>query len=149
MRKQIDGLTSIISISRPKLILTINNPFIFCSKDKTKLKILEVDQTGVWIYYKRRHSEKFIWPREFLKDYKGYVVVDDFPGYNHIPNVTLQKCFVHARRKFTDIYIANKDPKVLEIIDLADKIFEVQRRFRDEKLSLQQKYKKEEIRKTI
>lgn len=66
MRKQIDGLTSIISINYPNLDLTINNIFIFCSKDRTKLKILEVDQTGVWVYYKRTHGEKFIWPKDEL-----------------------------------------------------------------------------------
>lgn len=40
MRKQIDGLTSIISVNYPKLDLRINRIFIFCSRDRTKLKIL-------------------------------------------------------------------------------------------------------------
>jgi len=40
MRKQIDGLTSIIFVNYPKLDLTINHIFIFCSRDRTKLKIL-------------------------------------------------------------------------------------------------------------
>ena len=64
MRKQIDGLTSILTINYPDLDLRINNIFIFCSKDKTKLKILEVDKTGIWIYYKRTHGEKFLWPKD-------------------------------------------------------------------------------------
>lgn len=64
MRKQIDGLTSIITINYPKLDLTINNIFIFCSKDRTKLKILEVDKTGIWVYYKRTHGDKFLWPKD-------------------------------------------------------------------------------------
>jgi transposase len=64
MRKQIDGLTSIISVNYPKFDLTIHRIFIFCSRDRTKLKILEVDQTGVWVYYKRTHGEKFIWPKD-------------------------------------------------------------------------------------
>ena len=63
MRKQIDGLTSIIVVNHPNLDLTINNIFIFCSKDRTKLKILEVDKTGIWVYYKRTHGEKFMWPK--------------------------------------------------------------------------------------
>lgn len=63
MRKQIDGLTSIIVVNYPNLDLTINNIFIFCSKDRTKLKILEVDKTGIWVYYKRTHGEKFMWPK--------------------------------------------------------------------------------------
>lgn len=63
MRKQIDGLTSIISINYPNLKLALNNLYIFCSKDKTKLKILEIDKTGIWVYYKRTHGDKFSWPK--------------------------------------------------------------------------------------
>ena len=132
--------------------LLINNDKKVLHADETTLKVINVgskakrDKSYVWMYasskydnpiyiYEYRYSRSGAWPREFLKDYKGYLVVDDYTGYNHIPNVTLQKCFVHARRKFTDIYKANKDPKLLEIIDLADKIFEVERKFRDDKLS--------------
>ena len=62
MRKQIDGLISIIK-NIGKFDLTTNTLFIFCGKDKTKIKILEIDQTGVWVYYKRTHGQKFKWPK--------------------------------------------------------------------------------------
>lgn len=87
---------------------------------------------------KKRLIRRGLWPREFLKDYKGYLVVDDYAGYNNIPNVVLQKCFVHARRKFSDIYKANKDSMVLYIINLIDKIFEAERSFKTNKLSANQ-----------
>ncbi|QLY39851.1 IS66 family transposase [Hujiaoplasma nucleasis] len=132
--------------------LLIHNKTSVIHADETTLKVINVghkakrDKSYVWMYassiydapiyiYEYRYSRSGAWPRDFLKDYKGYLVVDDYAGYNHIPNVTLQKCFVHAKRKFVDIYKANKDPKLLEIIDLADKIFKAERGFRDNKLS--------------
>ncbi len=63
MRKQVDGLTSIITLNN-NLKLKPNNLFIFCGKDKTKIKVLEIDKTGIWIYYKRTNGDKFIWPKE-------------------------------------------------------------------------------------
>ena len=92
--------------------------------------------TDLPIYlYEYRYSRSGAWPKAFLKDYKGYLVVDDYAGYNHIPNVILQKCFVHARRKFFDIYKANSDPKIKVIINMIDDIFNAERVFRENKLS--------------
>lgn len=62
MRKQVDGLTSLITLNT-NLELKPNNLYIFCGKDKTKIKALEIDKTGIWVYYKRTHGEKFIWPK--------------------------------------------------------------------------------------
>lgn len=42
-------------------------------------------------------------PKEMLKNFSGYLECDGYDGYNNIPNVTLARCWVHARRKFTDI----------------------------------------------
>ena len=63
MRKQVDGLTSLITLNT-NLELKPNNLYIFCGKDKTKIKVLEIDKTGIWVYYKRTHGQKFIWPKE-------------------------------------------------------------------------------------
>lgn len=123
--------------------------------DETTLKVIHVgdkkkkDKCYMWLYttsmndkpiylYEYQYSRSGVWPREFLKDFKGYLVVDDYPGYNHIPNVTVQKCFAHARRKFFDIYKANKDPKIKEIIKMIDDIFELEKNFRKEKLDAKQ-----------
>ena len=42
-------------------------------------------------------------PKQFLKDFKGYLHVDGYQGYNQVTNVTLVNCFAHLRRKFYDI----------------------------------------------
>ena len=139
--------------------LLINNAKHVIHADETTLKVINVgskdkrDKSYVWMYttsindypiyiYEYRYDRKGLWPKEFLKDYKGYLVVDDYAGYNFIPNVTLQKCFVHAKRKFTDIYKANKDPKILTIINLIDKIFEAERTFRVDNLTSKEIYEK-------
>jgi transposase len=63
MRKQVDGLLSEISVNYPHINLEPNNLYIFCGKDRTKIKVLEIDPYGVWVYYKRTHGDKFLWPR--------------------------------------------------------------------------------------
>jgi len=64
MRKQVDGLLSVLSVDHADLELNTHNLFIFCGKSRVTIKILEIDDTGVWIYYKRTHGDKFIWPKD-------------------------------------------------------------------------------------
>jgi hypothetical protein len=132
--------------------LLINNKSKVIHADETTLKVINVsgkdpkDKSYVWLYatsiydnpiyiYEYQYDRRGLWPRNFLKNYKGFLVCDDYSGYNNIPNVKLQKCFVHARRKFTDIYKANKDAKALSIIKMLDKLFEYERLFREWKLT--------------
>ncbi|MDT8337406.1 MAG: IS66 family transposase [Candidatus Izemoplasmatales bacterium] len=59
--------------------------------------------TPIVIYdYKPSRSGKI--PREFLKDFSGYLHVDGYSGYNHIDNVSLVGCLAHVRRYFNDAY---------------------------------------------
>jgi transposase len=132
--------------------LLIHNQSKVIQADETTLKVIHVgdkdpkDQCYMWLYatskhdlpiyiYEYRYSRSGQWPRVFLSHFKGTLVCDDYGGYNHIPNVSLQKCFVHARRKFFDIYKANKDPKIKEIIEMIDAIFDDERLFKEHKLT--------------
>ena len=63
MRKQVDGLLSVLVTEYPHVEIEPNNLYIFCGKDRTKIKVLEIDPYGVWVYYKRTHGDKFLWPR--------------------------------------------------------------------------------------
>lgn len=61
MRKSIDGLAAIVSYTLQQ------NPFsqqlfIFCSRDRSRLKILFWDQNGFWLFYKRLEKGRFRWP---------------------------------------------------------------------------------------
>ena len=64
MRKQADGLLSVISVNYKDIQLKPNQLYIFCGKSKVTIKVLEIDLTGIWVYYKRTHGDKFIWPKE-------------------------------------------------------------------------------------
>lgn len=96
----------------------IHTKFNVIHSDETPLKVIGSEKekcymfvytTSFWdspIYIydfnDSRSTEKF---KELLKDYKGYVVCDGYVGYDSLKNmgISLQRCFVHARRYFNDV----------------------------------------------
>src|SRR5210317_1768297 len=63
MRKSIDGLAAIVQMSF-KLDPFSNCYFVFCNKNKDKIKILHWDCNEYWLYYKRLEKGKFNnWPK--------------------------------------------------------------------------------------
>ena len=103
----------------------------------------------------RRIDETALW----LKDYKGYLVVDDYKGYNKLAkdnqNVKLQKCFAHARRKFVDILKSvPKDKQTgtvsYKILTLMNKLFAFEALYKKELLNASEiLYKRESDQKPI
>lgn len=103
----------------------------------------------------RRIDETALW----LKDYKGYLVVDDYKGYNKLakdnPNIKLQKCFAHARRRFVDILKSvSKDKQTgtvsYKILTLMNKLFAFEALYKKELLNASEiLYKRESDQKPI
>lgn len=62
MRKSIDGLAALVQTSFD-LDPFSDAWFVFCSKDRSKLKILHWDTNGFWLYYRRLERGRFQWPR--------------------------------------------------------------------------------------
>jgi len=63
MRKSIDGLAAIVEGSFAL------NPFdealfVFCNKNRDRVKILEFDTDGFWLHFKRLERGRFRWPAE-------------------------------------------------------------------------------------
>lgn len=61
LRKSIDGLALIVQESF-KLDPFSNCLFVFCNRKQDKVKILQWDHNGFWLYYKRLEKGKFKWP---------------------------------------------------------------------------------------
>lgn len=62
LRASIFGLSIIIQENFP--IETMRNKlFVFCSKNKRNIKIIELDYDGFWLYQKKLHKGKFRWPK--------------------------------------------------------------------------------------
>ena len=36
--------------------------FVFCNRDRTKIKILEWEETGFWLHYRRLERGRIQWP---------------------------------------------------------------------------------------
>lgn len=53
------GLTKIV-LSQNKRDDITNNLYIFCSKSRKAIKILEFEENGVWMYYKKLDIGKYI-----------------------------------------------------------------------------------------
>lgn len=69
LRKSIDGLAVLV---KEGFALDPFSPciFVFCNRQRDKLKILQWEHNGFWLYYRRLEKGKFQWP---AKDSAGTV----------------------------------------------------------------------------
>ena len=63
MRKQINGLMSLVK-DNFSLDPFDEALFVFCNKSRDRIKILEWDGDGFWLYFKRLERGRFRWPTE-------------------------------------------------------------------------------------
>lgn len=90
LRKSIDGLLMIIQESF-SLSDMRNKIFMFSNKHKNRLKIIEIDIDGVWLYQKRLTKDKFRWPKveygklSLSKDELNYLLMGMDITQIHLP----------------------------------------------------------------
>ena len=60
------------------------------------------DSTQPVVRYHYAPSRSGDIPRDYLKDFKGYLHCDGYAGYHKVSAVTLVGCWAHARRKFKE-----------------------------------------------
>lgn len=61
-RKGIKSLSNLISINYSNSNLT-DSLFIFFSKDKKQVKILEIEKDDIWLYQNKLNNAKFVFPK--------------------------------------------------------------------------------------
>jgi transposase len=61
MRKSINGLMYIVQ-NDFELDPFTNALFVFCNRARNRIKILEWDSDGFWLYFKRLERGRFRWP---------------------------------------------------------------------------------------
>jgi transposase len=61
LRKAVDGLALIVNESF-KLDPFSKALFVFCNRSRDRIKILEWEQSGFWLHYKRLERGRFKWP---------------------------------------------------------------------------------------
>ena len=68
--------------------------------------------------------------REFLQDWQGHLVVDDYVGYKalFVAGVTEVGCWAHIRRKFFDLHAANQSPMAAEALRRLGLLYEIEQR---------------------
>lgn len=60
-RKSINGLSAVVE-QQMQLPSTDGSVFVFCNRNRDKLKILYWDKTGFALWYKQLERDKFKWP---------------------------------------------------------------------------------------
>jgi len=63
LRKSIDGLSAVVTAVF-EMDPFSDRWFVFCNKQRDKLKILRWDTNGFWLYYRRLERGRFKWPAQ-------------------------------------------------------------------------------------
>ncbi|MET1250497.1 IS66 family transposase, partial [Sporolactobacillus sp. STCC-11] len=103
------------------------------------------EKPGIILYdYQTTRAAKH--PMKFLEDFKGYLQVDGYAGYQQLKNVILAGCWAHARRKFSDALSAlpesAKESAVIAKEGLAycNQLFKIEQDLKKSKASDDERY---------
>ena len=86
MRKQINGLAAIVqgSFGLDPFSAAV---FVFCNRNRDRLKILEWDGDGFWLYFKRLEKGRFRWPAHDVNESTMSLTAEEFAHLLGSPKV--------------------------------------------------------------
>jgi transposase len=121
--------------------------------DETVLQVLKEpgkaaqSQSRMWMYrtsgeaatqivlYEYQPDRRYEHPREFLRNFSGYLHTDGYDGYHSLPDdIIVVGCWAHMRRKFFDAMTAlskDKQPGSTPAkgVEYCDKLFQLEKQF--------------------
>ena len=73
------------------------------------------------------------YPRDFLRDWSGSLMVDDYCGYKALwaAGVIELGCLAHARRKFFELHAANQSPEAAEALRRIGELYALEQSARE------------------
>lgn len=83
-------------------------------------------------FYKYSADRKGERPREYLRDYAGFLHADGYAGYEQLYGDRIREvaCMAHVRRKFFDIHKATNSPIAEEALKRIAALYEIEKRAR-------------------
>ncbi|MBE6051188.1 MAG: IS66 family transposase, partial [Clostridium sp.] len=121
--------------------------------DETTLKVINDNgkdsksKKYMWLYMSQTEDKPVILydyqstrssscPKNFLKDYKGYLQTDGYSGYNSVSEAKRIYCLAHIRRKFHEVIInlneeALKESRALIGFNYCEQIYKLEKEIRD------------------
>ena len=104
------------------------------------------DPPAVW--FASSPDRKGEHPAMHLKDFSGVLQADAYAGFDALyrndrkPGVIIEAaCWAHARRKFYDIYVANKSPIAADALERIGKLYDIEREARGQLPSVRKEYR--------
>ncbi len=96
-------------------------------------------QIAIYDFHESRSIER---TAAWLKDYRGIIVCDDYAGYTKLrkdnPEIRLQRCFAHVRRRFADIVKVLPEENLassyaVKILTVIGKLFKLEAEYKEKK----------------
>lgn len=133
----------------------------YLQADETPLQVMDepnrknTSTSYMWVYRNHRPDKKIIvfdyqqtrqaqWPKQILKDFKGYLQTDGYKGYDWVdkhPDIIHLGCFAHARRPFAQLVkLAKQTGKSHQAVAYIQKLYAIEKIARDTILTHEQRY---------
>lgn len=106
------------------------------------------NQISIYDFHESRAIDR---TAKWLKNYAGVIVCDDYAGYTKLakinPNIKLQRCMAHVRRRFMEIVKLLPEEKIMtsqaaKILEIISKIFYYESIYKKEKLLVSETVKR-------
>jgi transposase len=113
-----------------------------------RIAVIRLDGQDPMVVFDYQTSRAGHHARDFLQDWHGHLVVDDYVGYKALfeakdkdgkPIRTEVGCWAHVRRKFFELHVANQSPMAAEALRRIGLLYEIEREAQEKGLLVPQR----------